>query len=292
MNNGGNNRPSLLSGGEQNKANATGSGRILADMEGRSGTSAPRAKRVPRPTVPAGRRWLWIALIGLLAAIAAILVWRSNRTVDNDGYGPESVEATHGSGPSPLAPTEGGAIIVDAPLIIRGDEADSAAASLDAPSVSDQPGTDGADAPSTTAAAAASIGTSQAPRSATARSERRPANSSPVRTAPQGKDDLLGTLMGIIKEEDKPKVNLDSTRKQPQTMDELIEQIQADDRQREAQDKSALDQIGNKKRVASTESSVQVKLRRCPAANSAAGVECRRLICAPLAGKDPACPAR
>jgi len=261
-------------------------------MEGRSGASTPRAKRVPRPAAPAGRRWLWIALIGLLGAVAAILVWRSNRTVDTHGYGPESVEASRTSGPSPLSPAEGGAIIVDAPLIIRGGEADSAAASADTPSVTDQPGTDGADTASSAAVAATSAGASQAPRSATARSERRPANSSPVRTAPQGKDDLLGTLMGIIKEEDKPKANPDSTRKQPQTMDELIEQIQADDRQREAQDKSALDQIGNKKPVASTESSVQVKLRRCPAANSAAGVECRRLICAPLAGKDPACPAR
>lgn len=292
MNNGGNNRPSLLSGGEQNKANATGSGRILADMEGRSGTSAPRAKRVPRPTAPAGRRWLWIALIGLLAAVAAILVWRSNRTVDTTGYGPESVETTRGSGPSPLAPAEGGAIIVDAPLIIRGGESESAAASVDAPSVTDRPDTDDAGAPSSATAAATSTEASSAPRSAAARSERRPANSSPSRTSPQGKDDLLGTLMGIIKEEDKPKSGPDSARKQPQTMDELIEQIQADDRQREAQDKSALDQIGNKKPVASTESSVQVKLRRCPAANSAAGVECRRLICAPLAGKDPACPAR
>jgi|GEM_PF-1052285 len=263
-------------------------------MEGRSGTSAPRAKRVPRPTVTGRRRWLWVALIGLLAAVAALLIWRSTRTVETSAYGPESVETTRGSGPSPLAPAEGGAIIVDAPLIIRGGEAQSASETTDSPAVTDVPSPAGTDGTGTASPAAAAPSTSASPasRSASARSERRPANSSTTRTAPQGKDDLLGTLMGIIKEEDKAKATPGATRKQPQTMDELIEQIQADDRQREAQDKSALDQIGNKKPVASTESSVQVKLRRCPAANSAAGVECRRLICAPLAGKDPACPAR
>ena len=99
-------------------------------------------------------------------------------------------------------------------------------------------------------------------------------------------DNLLGTLLGIIKEDEKPR----PATQQPRTMDDLIAKIEADQQQRTQDERTAFDQVASKK-SASTESSVQAQPRRCPGANTLQGLECRRRICASVTGKDPACPA-
>ncbi|KAF1016766.1 MAG: hypothetical protein GAK31_00024 [Stenotrophomonas maltophilia] len=93
--------------------------------------------------------------------------------------------------------------------------------------------------------------------------------------------------MGIIKEDDKAKAK---AKQQPQNMDDLIAQIESDQRKRSADDRAAFERVASKK-SASTESSIQAQLRSCPSPTSLKGVDCRRKICAKVAGADPACPA-
>ncbi len=110
-----------------------------------------------------------------------------------------------------------------------------------------------------------------------------------MRTGAKDKEDdnRLGTLLGIIKEDEKPK----PATQQPRTMDDLIAKIEANQQQRTQDERTAFEQVASKKSAsASAESSVQAQLHRCPGANTLQGLECRR-ICASVTGKDPACPA-
>ncbi|WP_024711213.1 hypothetical protein, partial [Xanthomonas oryzae] len=136
--------------------------------------------------------------------------------------------------------------------------------------------------PSASSASTTSTATAPAKPAATA-SQRKP------RAAPaSGKhvqddsSDLLATLMGIIKRDEKPTAKQDS-------IDSLIAKIQADDSKNATETDAAFDAIGS--RSASTSSNVQSQLRQCPDANTMAGLECRKNICAALTDKDPACPA-
>src|SRR5690606_36698732 len=87
-----------------------------------------------------------------------------------------------------------------------------------------------------------------APRTATAarRTASAPRNGSASRTRED--ENLLGTLLGIIKEEDKPKAK----SQHPNTMDDLIAQIEADHQQRSEAERAAFEQVASKK-SASTE---------------------------------------
>ncbi|HBK47625.1 MAG TPA: hypothetical protein DDZ67_14585 [Xanthomonadaceae bacterium] len=107
----------------------------------------------------------------------------------------------------------------------------------------------------------------------------------------QGKgsdDDLLGTLLGIIKQDEKKEAP------RHESMDSLITKIRAEDQRNTADANAAFDSIDKSKAKpsASTHSEIQVQLRRCPQANTLEGIECRRKICASFSGKDPACPAQ
>ncbi|KAG0907117.1 hypothetical protein G6F63_016755 [Rhizopus arrhizus] len=73
-------------------------------------------------------------------------------------------------------------------------------------------------------------------------------------------------------------------------MDDLIAQIEADQRKRTEDERAAFERVASKK-SASTESNIQAQLRACPSPASLKGVDCRRRICAAVSGKDPACPA-
>ncbi len=144
----------------------------------------------------------------------------------------------------------------------------------------------------TTAPAAASAA---APPATGARGTPQAARSARAVTHPgskgQSDDNLLGTLLGIINEDDTEKSKAkDKVSSRPQTMDELIAQIEADQRKRTEDERAAFERVASKK-PASTESSIQAQLRSCPSPASLRGVDCRRRICAAVSGKDPACPA-
>lgn len=278
LNNGGINRPSLLSGGEQAKAQAPNSGRILADMEGRQTAAPSRAAN----TQPNNRRYLyWALFIGVLVVATAAAAWTFLGNAGSDNPEEYSLTPEHDgpTGPSghPVAPAsganDGAAMIVDAP-----ENAAPAAAA------------DGSGAPAAENSAAAgssnASGEAQASSRTASTARQRPAARAAGTGAKSKSDEnLLGTLLGIIKEEDKPSAKA----KQPGTMDDLIAQIEADQRQRDEDERTAFENVASKKPT-STESGIQSQLRRCPGANTLQGLECRRKICASVAGKDPACP--
>ena len=272
LNNGGINRPSLLSGGEQAKGQAPSSGRILADMEGRQTAVSPHP---PTLRTANSRRTWWLLIAGFGVALLALLVWKfaGESTSGEPGeysLTPESAPSGHPAAPAASA-SDGAAMIVDA-----GDGTSARSNPLDTL----PPPTSAPVADSSAAAEAA------APRQATAarRTASAPRNGSASRTRED--ENLLGTLLGIIKEEDKPKAK----SQQPNTMDDLIAQIEADQQQRSEDERAAFEQVASKK-SASTESSIQAQLRRCPGANTLRGIDCRRRICASVTGKDPACPS-
>ena len=287
LNNGGINRPSLLSGGAQAKGQAPNSGRILADMEGRQATASPRAARV---SSGGNRRLgLWLAIVSTVVVIGGLTVWGLSGNSDYRESGeyslaPDSVHATGHPDVPASAPRDGAAMIVDAP-------ATTGEPALPAPASAPM---ETAAAPAETASAAPTAGAAGA-AAATGASSRAAAQASRSSRAiapaagSKGKQDenLLGTLLGIIKEEDKAKTKAKS---QPQNMDDLIAQIESDQRKRTEDERAAFERVASKK-SASTESNIQAQLRACPSPASLKGVDCRRRICAAVSGKDPACPA-
>jgi hypothetical protein len=285
LNNGGINRPSLLSGGAQAKGQAPNSGRILADMEGRQATASPRAARV---SSGGNRRLgLWLAIAGTVAVIAGLTVWGMSGSDDYREPGeyslaPETPHATGHPDIPPGTPRDGAAMIVDAPAA-AGDPA------LPAPAPMENATAPAEAAAATAAAGASTAATAPAASSRGAAPAARSSRSSVPAAGSKGKQDenLLGTLLGIIKEEDKTKAKAKS---QPQNMDDLIAQIEADQRKRTEDERAAFERVASKK-SASTESNIQAQLRACPSPASLKGVDCRRRICAAVSGKDPACPA-
>lgn len=283
LNNGGINRPSLLSGGAQAKGQAPNSGRILADMEGRQATASPRAARV---SAGGNRRLgLWLGIGAVVVALAGLAVWGFSGSSDYPEPSEYSLtpDPAHATGHPDIpagAPRDGAAMIVDAPATagepaLPAPAADTAPASADAASV--------AAAPSAATAASGAAARSPAPAARTSRA----ATQSDAKS--KGDENLLGTLLGIIKEEDKAKAKTKANA-QPQSMDDLIAQIEADQRKRTEDERAAFERVASKK-SASTESNIQAQLRACPSPTSLKGVDCRRRICAAVSGKDPACPA-
>ncbi|QEO28435.1 hypothetical protein [Xanthomonas translucens] len=242
-------------------------------MEGRA-TSAPSSVRAKAPRTHPTRLVL-IAVLGvaLLGAAFTALRWNAGRAeadAEFDAYttvpatdtvSPANPATAAGTAATPPAP--GGAMIVDDNAV-----SDPTRAVDGLPSASSASTTSAATAPAKPAAAASQ----RKPRAA-------PANGKHVQ---DDSSDLLATLMGIIKRDEKPTAKQDS-------IDSLIAKIQADDSKNATETDAAFDAIGS--RSASTSSNVQSQLRQCPGANTMAGLECRKNICAALTGKDPACPA-
>ncbi|OLI43609.1 hypothetical protein ACA167_05600 [Xanthomonas oryzae pv. oryzae] len=243
-------------------------------MEGRA-TSAPSSVRVNKAPRTHRTRLVLIAVLGvaLLGAAFTLLRWNAGRAeadAEFDAY--TTVPATDTVSPANPATAAGTAATTPAP---------GGAMIVDDNAVSDPThAVDGL--PSAASASTTSTATAPAKPAATA-SQRKP------RAAPaSGKhvqddsSDLLATLMGIIKRDEKPTAKQDS-------IDSLIAKIQANDSKNATETDAAFDAIGS--RSASTSSNVQSQLRQCPDANTMAGLECRKNICAALTGKDPACPA-
>lgn len=284
LNNGGINRPSLLSGGAQTKNAAPATGRILADMEGRPVAGAARAAASPGTR---SRRWLWLALLATaIIVLGAVVAWRLSAGSSDEPLGyslPPEASVTPAPLPAdPAAP--GGATIVDAPVGADGaaPAADPLAAIGSAADAADPaPGAHPADAATAAAATAAVATAARKPAAGTAAART-------GRDKAKGDENLLGTLMGIIKEDEKPKPK---AKPAPDSMDALIAQIQAEERRQAADTDNVFDTISGRNATASTKSNIQAKLRNCGSATSTAGLSCRKKICAAVAGKDPACPA-
>ncbi|MBN6149844.1 hypothetical protein JR065_05795 [Xanthomonas sp. AmX2] len=259
-------------------------------MEGRA-TSAPASVRVKAPR-PGRTRIVLIALlaIAVLGAAFAALRWNAGRAeadAEFDAYTtvPATEPAAPAAGPAPAAvataaPVQGGAMIVE-------DTANDPTRALDGlPVAAAEPAPAGHAAASETGAASAAAPAPAKPAaaSASASASQRKARATPAngKRAPADNSDLLATLMGIIKRDEKP-------AEKHESMDSLIAKIQAEDSKNAAETDAAFDAIDS--RSASTSSNVQTQLRKCPGANTMAGLECRKKVCAALTGKDPACPA-
>ncbi|WP_411851212.1 hypothetical protein ACLB90_00970 [Stenotrophomonas sp. LGBM10] len=223
-----------------------------------------------------------------VVVVAALAAWRMTTgtgTEEPIGYSlpPESsADAT-----AVPAPDAGGATIVDAAPAPADAASGTASAATGAGNDAADPATPAAGAAVATATAAGTAASSARPAAPAASGA---AIARTARDKSKGDENLLGTLLGIIKEEDKPKAKAKAQAK-PESMDALIAQIQADERQQDADANTAFDSIGGKKSTASTSSNIQSQLRRCPGANTLKGIDCRRKVCAAVLGKDPACPA-
>ncbi len=287
LNNGGINRPSLLSGKAPDKAATAASGRILADMEGRKPQGRARGNRAApqaRAATEGRRPTLLIAGAGaVIALIILLLVFARSGDHDNTVNPRQGTVAAPSDTTTPAAPAQapaaGAAMIVDA-----GDGRDTPPTEgMEGPLAAAE-GSDGSG--SDVAAASADNGAPPVP--ATGPGSAAPKRAAARRTAQSsskskpGEEDLLGTLLGIIKDEPKH-----------ESMDSLIAKIRADDQRNAENASAAFDSIGGKTSSGtSTASNIQAQLRRCPSAVSLQGIECRRRICKAHTGKDPACPAQ
>ncbi|WP_269791088.1 hypothetical protein [Stenotrophomonas sp. Iso1] len=217
----------------------------------------------------------WLLFTGFIVALSVLLIWLfvgKTTSGEPDEY---SLVPQSASGENPVAPVV--SANAGAAMIVDGNDGNSAIPSpldtLPTPT-------------STPAAEDSAVVNAPASRQTAAARRGTPATRSGSTSKAKDDENLLGTLLGIIKEEDKPKAKT----QQPNTMDDLIAQIDADQQQRSADERMAFEQVASKK-PASTESSIQAQLRRCPGANTLRGIDCRRRICSSITGKDPACPA-
>lgn len=251
-------------------------------MEGRSVERTAQAEAVARMRQAS---WRLPALAAGVVLVLLAIWWWSRSGVPSHDDAPAAFAAPSAAAPKAPAPTPeaGGAMIVDAPEAApAAPHAGTANAPAATPAATGPGAAPASQAPASAsvaapAAASATASTTGKPR---AQASSRTDGAQARRTGAKDEEDLLGTLIGIIKQ--KP------GESQPESMDALIARIQAENNA-EAANRKAFDTIDQS---ASTQSNIQVQLRRCPAANTAQGLECRRKICAKMAGKDPACPAR
>lgn len=286
LNNGGINRPSLLSDSGARDTGSPAPGRILADIDGRSSPMSTSQNSY----VNKNRRLLW-TVFAIVSAITSAIVLAAVAIGDSDEevriYPPSSTNQEPAQ--LPFGGDAGTGAIVDTGTNVSGENI--------APPILPSP----ANAAPSVAPPIATASTSDASASETSGTTiRSPAvinvSTAKVRNLKTKKpnasqkvddDDLLRTLMGIIKEDEKNSPKHES-------MDSLIDKIRAEDQRNTAETNAAFDSIDKSKTRsrASTYSEIQVELRRCPNANTLKGIECRRKICKSLMGKDPACPAQ
>lgn len=248
-------------------------------MEGRN-TAAPTRVIVPTPRQAP---WLLASIGSALLLVLALWWWWPRDTGQAVEIAHVPTPATVNPAPPLAAAPAGGAMILDeagtpantAPLLA--DSATPAAAAATTAAATTTTAPEPIATPSTGASIPVAAASGPRERTTAVRAAARP-------KSPSKKDEenLLGTLLGIIKQPQ-------NAQAKPESMDTLIAQIRADESRNAAANRAAFDSIGSS---ASTDSGIQAQLRRCSAANTTKGMECRRKICDKMAGKDPACPAR
>lgn len=238
--------------------------------------------RKPEAPVATARRkpLAWILASGciILVAFLVVLQWPGRLSAPDagaefteDGTLGQPLPATQAFDASAGAAQSQGAMIIDDPAA---QETRNALESL--------PSFDGTTPASGTSAAS----TAKAPRRSARGSSRQRASRTASAKAPE--TDLLSTLMRIIQQDE------NAAAAQPASMDALIAKIEAEDSRNRHENQAALASLGGGNRQEASgparSQDVQQQLRACPRANTVAGIECRRRICAPHAGKDAACP--
>lgn len=236
------------------------------------------------PAQAAGRRRLpWILALGCLILVAffVFLRWPAGMPASgagskfaDDGTLGQPLPAAQGAIERPQPDTQPqGAVIIDDPAVA---ETRSALESL--PSAEDASST-ADDAPRTASAPARRSRSSTSRRRAVAR-----------KAATKTDADLFSALMQIIKQDEPVGGKAKAKAAQPSSMDALIAQIEAEDDRNRRENQAALASLGGDDTATPVRSpDVQEELRACPRANTVAGIECRRRVCAEHAG-DAACP--
>ena len=244
------------------------------------------SRKPQAPVRAAGRKRLpWVLALGCLILVAFVVVLRwpagtsasgSGVEFAGDGTMGQPLPAAQGTivRPEPAA-QPGGAVIIDDPAM---EETRRALESLPSP--------DGATAAAGDTRTASAAKAPRASRSNAAR--RRTAARTPAK---KPENDLLSTLMQIIKQDEPAGDKARMKAAQPSSMDALVAQIEAEDSRNRNENQAALASLGGNGEKASPVRSpdVQQELRACPRANTVAGIECRRRVCAEHVG-DAACP--
>ncbi|KAB7769658.1 hypothetical protein CKY51_05790 [Xanthomonas maliensis] len=247
-------------------------------MEGRAPAGPAQKVRAPVRAPAAPRKWLLFAVLATLLALAGIALWSWLSQPKDEFAGGDSAEP---STPLPASVSDHASSDAAGAMIVEDPAAHAAAAEALTPAPTVPPPAGAAGEP-----LAAVPGDAGKPATA-ATTKPRPAGGKaaapPAKQGREDSEDLLGTLLGIIKQ--------DPNKPKHESMDALVAQIQADDKRAAAEGDAAMDTIDPSAGRTSNDSGIQAQLRRCPKANTVEGMECRRKVCANVAGKDPACPA-
>lgn len=286
-------RPSLLAGTDANPAESASAPRILADMEGR-----------PRPAPAGSRRSKLLPLLFAALALALIGAWLLLPAM-REGGDAASVASLPRTAPDPVAASRGAAV----EPAITGATATNAATIHDEPVPAGAPADQGSantTAPTTVAASAAAPAGATGPTPATVpASAAAPAPAIAAGDADAGSDSLpvafaakpapsavprkaaASRLPGIdVRGSRDPDVDL---------LAALMAQMPALRSEPRPAQRVAFRPVPNDLSPFADESDGEApaieRMRRCPAANTSAGVRCRETICAELRGRDSACPA-
>ncbi len=270
-------RPSLLAGTDANPAAPVSAPRILADMEGRPKPAPARAKRSK----------LLPALIAVLA-LALLGVWLlPGLRGDGDRASVATLPRPEDAGGSADADVRSGAPrgTTTQPPAVTDATGTTAALIVDEPQT--PPAATEAKADGASAVAAAGKGDTDqgdpdplreaftakpAPAAAPTRPAPRHLPGVDVRGSHDPDVDLLAALLGQI----------GGLRSEPRPGERIaFRPVPEDPFPFAAADEPA----------ESAAVPVAERMRRCPAANTAAGIRCREKICAELRGRDSACPA-
>lgn len=256
-------RPSLLTGATSGIAPLPAGGRILADMEiHREPPGTARSKkRGTRTSVLVAA-----VLVAMLAGGYALVRGRGHPLPPYPAGLARPPTAPPASPPLPLptaSETGSAALIVDAPQ-------------ADEPSPFSDFEAQGLGASSGMLPPAPAVAMAGVPRPSAAKPSPPVSNrAAATPAAPPANGDLIAGLLHNI-EQRAPREDRTGGGRSP--MDDLVQQIRSQNSQARGG-------------PAPQPQEVQARLRRCPKANTARGVECRQRICERFAGRDPACPA-
>jgi hypothetical protein len=248
--------PSLLDGDVSEAVSPAPSGRILSGIGG----DTPPAPVTHRP-----RRWLWPSLIILLCGAAACLLVFGG-AFDDSAQAPDtrmaaSRDASHARAADPV----GSAVAAD----VSPEQGDSLAMQAAPDAAVILPGS----------AAPADTGSAVAPAAATS------ANSDAV---------ALGEMFAPAAERKRVTTPRRSVKRPPPTGDSDVALLTALIQHVEVgtpTSRKALERIPHVRKPVGALDDIEARMQACPAANTEAGLRCRKKLCAGHSGQTSACPA-
>ena len=236
-------------------------------------------------------RWLLLAAGVLVILLVLVATARLLAPGDADPWRDRGAQTVGQSTPAAQAPADDSAPVQQPARIIDAPAGDPAPAVRANPLAVIQPGSGGTgkDAAGESIAAQPPTATAAPPASPTPRR----ASAAPARTAPrsaaaEADNNLISTLLGIIRQDG-------GAEAAPSSMDSLVAHILAENERTHSETSAALASLGQPQPAqaeAPALTRAQRELQACPAANTVQGINCRDHVCARWAGRDPACPAR